>query len=51
MTLKAVSKAVSLASSCLKRKMEEHDALKVAIEALKAEVSAVQADGQKSEQA
>jgi len=40
---------VALTSRFLKRKMEEYDALKVEIEALKAEVSEDQASGQRAQ--
>ena len=48
LTPRGIAEKVALTSSFLKRKMEEYDALKVEIEALKAEVGEDQGDGQKT---
>jgi EPS-associated MarR family transcriptional regulator len=45
LTPQGIAEKVALTSRFLKRKMEEYDALKVEIEALKAEVGEDQADG------
>jgi EPS-associated MarR family transcriptional regulator len=50
-TPQGITEKVALTSRFLKRKMEEYDALKVEIEALKAEVGDDQADGQKTQKA
>lgn len=46
-----IAEKVVLTSRFLKRKMEEYDALKVEIEALKAEVGEDQVNGQKTQKA
>lgn len=45
LTPTGIAQKVAMTSRFLKRKMEEYDALKVEIEALKAEVSECEADG------
>ena len=49
LTPQGIAEKVALTSRFLKRKMEEYDALKVEIEALKAEVGDDQACGQKAQ--
>lgn len=51
LTPQGMAEKVALTSRFLKRKMAEYDALKVEIEALKAEVGEDQVDGQKTQQA
>ena len=51
LTPQGIAEKLALTSRFLKRKMEEYDALKVEIEALKAEVGDDQAEGQKTQQA
>jgi len=48
LTPQGIAERVALTSRFLKRKMEEYDALKVEIEALKAEVGEEQGNGQKA---
>ena len=50
LTPQGIAEKVALTSRFLKRKMEEYDALKVEIEALKAEVGEVQTNGNKAHQ-
>ena len=51
LTPQGIAEKVSLTSRFLKRKMEEYDALKVEIDALKAEVGEDQCDSQKAHNA
>ena len=48
LTQQGITEMVALTSRFLKRKMEEYDALKVEIEALKAEVGEEQGNGQEA---
>jgi len=48
LTPQGIAERVALTGRFLKRKMEEYDALKVEIEALKAEVGEEQGNGQKA---
>lgn len=49
LTPQGIAEKVALTSRFLKRKMEEYDALKAEIEALRAEVGDEQGDGQKTQ--
>lgn len=51
LTPQGIAEKVALTSLFLKRKMEEYDALKVEIEALKLEAGEVQNDSQKNQKA
>ncbi len=51
LTPQGIAEKVALTSRFLKRKMEEYDALKVEIEALKLEAGEDQANGQKTQKA
>jgi len=51
LTPQGIAEKLPLTSRFLKRKMEEYDALKVEIEALKAEVGDNQGNGQKAQKA
>jgi EPS-associated MarR family transcriptional regulator len=51
LTPQGIAEKVALTSRFLKRKMDEYDALKVEIEALKAEVGEEQASGCKAQKA
>ncbi len=51
LTPQGIAEKVALTSRFLKRKMEEYDALKVEIEALKVEVGEDQTDSQKTQKA
>ena len=51
LTPQGIAEKVALTSRFLKRKMEEYDALKVEIEALKSEVGEDQGNGQKTQKA
>ena len=51
LTPPGIAEKVALTSRFLKRKMEEYEALKVEIEALKSEVGEHQGNGQKTQKA
>lgn len=51
LTPQGIAEKVALTSQFLKRKMEEYEALKVEIEALKAQVADEQGNGQKAQKA
>ena len=51
LTPQGIAEKLALTSRFLKRKMEEHDALKLEIEALKSEVGEDQTDSQRTQKA